>query len=99
MTTPLAPSLAASRLRRCTAASVWPWVPKPAALVDSSWAISTEPTGALEYTRTCAGSIGARAWPSITLELLAQPASKVAMATFLISDCLCMVDPGVMKAG
>ena len=44
-TTPLAPSAAASRLSRATAASVWPWVPKPTALDDSSWAISIEPAG------------------------------------------------------
>ncbi len=47
-TTPLAPSAAASRFRRATAASVWPWVPKPTADADSSWAISWEPAGGVE---------------------------------------------------
>src|SRR5690606_14279600 len=47
-TTPLAPSAAASRLSRATAASVWPWVPKPTALEASSWAMSCEPGGGTE---------------------------------------------------
>ena len=73
-TTPLAPSAAASRLSRSTAASVWPWVPKPIALEASNWAISCEPGGTAVYTWTWAGSIGGRAWPTITFDEPAQPA-------------------------
>src|SRR5262249_7092017 len=92
-TTPLAPSLAASSFRRLSAASVWPWVPKPTALVASIWAISTEPGGAVGYTWTCSGSIGGRAVPIITRDELAQPARARARQVMVAAILMFMAYP------
>src|SRR6266850_4324763 len=75
--TPFAPSDAASFLSRSMTASIFFWSPnaKEDRLEASMTAISSYFGGAAEYSVTCAGSIGARGFPVMTCDVVAQPAS------------------------